>query len=460
MSSPVAVYGRLWRTVPQELGFLLLTLPVALVGFTVTITLFWTGIGLIPVLLVGILVIAATLLVGRGLGFVELLRLRWAGRRPIAPPVWDDSRGRGFFPLLWSVLSSGHYWMYLLHSMVVNVVLSLASFTIAVAWFGSAFSGLFSWIWRANDVTLRSGLAEQFVARSWFPGGSAGDILRSLLIAVLGLAFLVTLPFVTRGLVLLHDVVARGMLGAFASDGLRRRVGDLEASRGAAISAEGHSLRRLERDIHDGPQQRLVRLQMDLAAADRQLDRDPQKARTLIAEAMQQSKDALEELRALSRGFAPPMLLDRGLVAALESAALRSTVPVAVVDELPEGLELPQETERNAYFVASEALANAAKHADAASVVVRVSLRRVLDGDDTWLTVDVTDDGRGGAVAVAGHGLAGLDERLRGLGGMLEVTSPVGGPTSVTAHLPLAVSLGGSPAPSVSAPTAPSAPTL
>lgn len=248
---------------------------------------------------------------------------------------------------------------------------------------------------------------------------------------------LATLPFVTRGLVLLHQVIARGMLGAFRSDALQRQVIDLNVSRGAAISAEGHSLRRLERDIHDGPQQRLVRLQMDLAAADRQLAVDPDKARGLIAEAMEQSREALEELRALSRGFAPPILLDRGLVAALQSAAARSTVPTRVVSDLPEGIELPQEIERNAYFVASEALTNAAKHSGATDIGLRVGLRRVPDGDQTWLDVIVTDNGGGGAAAVEGHGLAGLEERLRGLGGILTVLSPVGGPTIVTAHLPV-----------------------
>ena len=127
--------------------------------------------------------------------------------------------------------------------------------------------------------------------------------------------------------------LARGVLAAFKSDALLKEVADLTDSRGAAISAEGHSLRRLERDIHDGPQQRLVRLQMDLAAAERQLDTDPEKARGLIAEAMEQSKEALEELRALSRGFAPPILLDRGLVAALESAADRAAIPTRVMSE-------------------------------------------------------------------------------------------------------------------------------
>lgn len=221
------------------------------------------------------------------------------------------------------------------------------------------------------------------------------------------------------------------MLASFRADELRVQVADLSASRSAAVAAEGTALRRLERDIHDGPQQRLVRLQMDLASAERQLDRDPDAARELIAQAMTQSKEALEELRALSRGFAPPILLDRGLVAALESLAVRSPLPTHIENLLPDGLALPPEIERNAYFIAAEALTNVAKHAAASNAWVRLELHSgVLD-------VIVTDDGAGGAVELEGHGLAGMTERLRGLGGSVELVSPVGGPTHVIAHLPL-----------------------
>jgi signal transduction histidine kinase len=176
---------------------------------------------------------------------------------------------------------------------------------------------------------------------------------------------------------------------------------------------------------------------MDLSAADRQLDTDPAAARELIAGAMEQSREALEELRALSRGFAPPILLDRGLVAALESAAIRSAVPTRVVDLIPPGSVLPQEIERNAYFVASEAMANATKHSQADAIDVTVSIPASVDGGPRSLTIVVEDTGIGGAVATPGHGLAGLDERMRGLGGTLEVASPAGGPTIVTARLPL-----------------------
>ena len=436
MTTTRTVYARLWRSVPRELGFLVLTLPIALLGFGVSLALFTGGVGSLAAFLIGAVFVLGSLFVSRGFGWLELQRLEWAGRERIQRPPWTETAGPGFWKSVWAVFSSAHYWLYLLHTMVINFAVSLASWTITVAWVATGLAGVSAWFWRLTSV----GDDSTFVVRSFFADDVLGHTLNDVLSFVIGVTLLALLPFVTRGLVLLHDVIARVTLGAFPSESLRVQVGDLEASRGAAISAEGHSLRRLERDIHDGPQQRLVRLQMDLAAAERQLDRDPDAARSLIAEAMQQSKDALEELRSLSRGFAPPILLDRGLVAALESAAVRSAVPVRVTSELPDGFELPQEIERNAYFVASEALANAAKHAGAANVEVRVALRRVLETDDTWLDVSVADDGRGNAVATAGHGLAGLDERLRGLGGTLELDSPAGGPTRITAHLPLASS--------------------
>jgi signal transduction histidine kinase len=436
-AAPGRGYGALWRTMPRELAYLLLSFPVAVIGFSVTWGLFWAGVGTIVTFFIGVVLIIACLYVARGFGTADVALLGWAGRPEIPRPDWQDATARtGFFGWLRAVLGNGHYWLYLLHTMLLAFIASVVTFTITVTWVAIALGGLTSWIWTLflpdgdRDFFLSEWLFDRL---GWSLGIDplAGDV---LLQALLGLVFLLTLPFVTRGLTWLHWSISRGVLGAWRSEHLEREVVTLSEQRGAAQSAEGHSLRRLERDIHDGPQQRLVRLQMDLAAAERQLDADPDKARGLIAEAMQQSKDALEELRALSRGFAPPILLDRGLVAALESAAARATVPTRVVSELPEGVELPQELERNAYFIASEALANAAKHSGATEVQIRVSQR--ID-DRTWLDVTVTDDGAGGAQAQPGHGIAGLEERLRGLGGALEVLSPEGGPTVVTAHLPI-----------------------
>ena len=424
------LYTRLWMRTPRELGYLLVGFPVATIGFGLTIGLFNSGLGSAFALFIGVFVIIGALYVSRGFAIVELTRLRWSGQTPIAQPDWRDSRaGKGFWSWFRSVALNGHYWLALLHTMIVNFVVSLVTWLITLIWIVAGLAGVTFLLWgrlQPNDPL--------FLSR-WLlhaPSPIAQNIADPIVYFLIGAAFLATLPFVTRGLTTLQWAIAYGMLGAWKSEALGEQVRELSEARGAASSAEGHSLRRLERDIHDGPQQRLVRIQMDLAAADRQLAKNPDKARELLSEAMQQSKDALEELRALSRGFAPPILLDRGLIAALESAATRSSVPTFVVDEMPKGTTLPQELERNAYFVASEALTNAIKHSGATVVTITVSL---VDGH---LTIVVADNGKGGATPEPGHGLAGLDERMRGAGGTLEVTSPAGGPTTVNAQLPLA----------------------
>lgn len=433
--APPTGYRALWRTLPRELVYLLLAFPVALVGFGVTIGLFSAGIGTLFTFFIGVVLVIAALYVARGFGVVELSLLEFAGRPRIPRPDWQDDRAKtGFFGWLRAVLGNGHYWLYLLHVMIVDFIVSTVTWSLMVTWVAISLGGVTGWIWElflpsGGDWYLFEWLSE---AGGWqLPVEAA--VLDSIAWFVLGVVFLLTLPFATRGLTSLHWLIARGMLGAWRSDALEKEVRTLAASRGAAISAEGQSLRRLERDIHDGPQQRLVRLQMDLAAAERQLEVDPEKAKGLISEAMQQSKDALEELRALSRGFAPPILLDRGLAAAVESAAVRSSIPARLIDELPPGTALPQEIERNAYFVASEALTNAIKHSGATDIELRIA----LSDEGRWLEVFIADNGDGGATATPGHGLAGLDERLRGVGGTLKVDSPEGGPTLVTARLPL-----------------------
>jgi signal transduction histidine kinase len=432
-----SLYGRLWANAPRELGYLFIAFPISVVGFGLTVGLFSAGFGTIFTFFIGLILLIACLYIARGFGTLDINLVGWATRKPIAKPEWQDARARtGFLGWVRAVLGNGHYWLYLLHVMVVDFILTTITWSVMISWVATALGGVTFWFW---SIFLPRGDQGWYLSRVLFPTGNFDpDTVDSIIYFVSGVVFLALLPFVTRGLVSLHWLVANGVLGAWRSDALKREVANLNESRGAAQSAEGHSLRRLERDIHDGPQQRLVRLQMDLAAAERQLDDDPEKARGLISEAMQQSKDALEELRALSRGFAPPILLDRGLVAALESAAARSTVPAHVVSELPEGAVLPQEIERNAYFVASEALVNADKHSGATEIELRVSLRVE---EQTWLDIAVTDNGAGGAFVIDGHGIAGLQERLRGLGGTLEVLSPVGGPTVVTAHLPVTVAL-------------------
>jgi signal transduction histidine kinase len=196
------------------------------------------------------------------------------------------------------------------------------------------------------------------------------------------------------------------------------------------IDAVAEERRRIERDLHDGAQQRLVALAMDLGMAKQKLDSDPAAARVLVDEAHDQAKRALSEMRDLVRGIHPAVLTDRGLDAAISALAGRSPVPVTVEVDLPR--RLPDAIETNAYFVVAEALANIAKHSRAtqARVIVR------CEGEK--LVIEVADDGIGGVEPAKGSGLSGLRDRMRALDGQLLISSPVGGPTWIRAELPCA----------------------
>lgn len=441
MSETRRGYGRYWAGLFPELGFLLPLLPIVIVSLTVLATLFWTGVGMIPIV-IGIAIVIAALFTARGFGIFETWRLRGALFPAINTPRWDRAaRGGSGLAKFMAPLIDGHYWLYLLHGMIVNPIVGIVTWSVTISWLSVGLGGITYPVYSRFIPGEREWGLPRFLGSLIDRDSMLHPIALDVLLAVIGLIFVATLPFITHGLTWVHHAIARGMLSSFRAEELKEQVADLSASRTAAVAAEGTALRRLERDIHDGPQQRLVRMQMDLASADRQLEKDPDAARALIAEAMQQSKEALEELRALSRGFAPPILLDRGLVAALESLAVRSPLPTHIENLLPADLELPPELERNAYFIAAEALTNVAKHARASNAWVRLELRRVLDDDSTWLDVIVSDDGTGGASATPGHGLAGIEERLRGLGGTVEVRSPYGGPTIIVAHLPLAAAM-------------------
>ncbi len=433
-------YGSLWRGVPRELGFLLLTMPIAIIGLSVLQTMFWFGVGTL-VIYVGLFVLIATFYTARGFGTLELVRLEWAGRPPVTRPKWErGDKPRSFWRSAFGPFVDGHYWLYLLHGLFINPIVSIVSWAITIAWTSVVLGGLTSWIWRPfiprgdQDVFLSRIIVDAvFGVHSNFDP-IAGDRILEL---ILGVVFAATLPFVTHGLTLMHQGIARGLLGSWRSEALQREVADLSASRGAAVAAEDQALRRLERDLHDGPQQRLIRLQMDIAAAERKLADDPDAAAALLAEAKQQAGDTLQELRALSRGFAPPLLQDRGLLAASESLAARSTVPMSVESSLAPGERFSPEIERNAYYVLAELAANLAKHSGATAS--RLVLDRRVDANGTaWLDVWLTDNGTGGASTLPGHGLSGLAERVHGLRGELVVDSPEGGPTRIGARIPLA----------------------
>jgi len=209
---------------------------------------------------------------------------------------------------------------------------------------------------------------------------------------------------------------------------LQTRLEELAASRARIVTAGDVERRRLERNLHDGAQQRLVTLSLALRAALEKLDSDPEATRTALTGARDELAHALEELRELARGLHPAVLTDRGLRAAVETLAGRAPVPVEIGEIVDE--RLPEPVEAAAYYLISESLTNVAKYASASRVHVGVA---VTNGK---VVVEISDDGVGGADPAGGSGLRGLADRVEALGGSLEVVSPAGAGTSLRAEIP------------------------
>lgn len=255
---------------------------------------------------------------------------------------------------------------------------------------------------------------------------SAGDALRVSGVAFLFLALLS--PLLVRGLSAVDALLARTFLGRSETGELAERVDQLVTSRQQVVDSAEAERRRMERDLHDGAQQRLVSLAMMLGRAKNKAADADADLQSLIAQAHTEALLAIGELRDLTRGLHPPVLTDRGLDAAISAVAARAPLPVRV-----EVLVSPRPSltiESIAYFVVTEALTNVAKHAKAARAEVR--LHRV----DDVLHIVVTDDGNGGADADRGTGLRGLADRVSGVDGRLTVVSPLGGPTTLTVEVP------------------------
>jgi signal transduction histidine kinase len=246
----------------------------------------------------------------------------------------------------------------------------------------------------------------------------------------IGLALTLAGMLLARPLLWLRARIDGLLLKPTRSTELAQRVQRLVETRADALDAEAAELRRIERDLHDGAQARLVAVGLSLATVEQLMDTDPQAARALLAQARESSVTAVQELRRLVRGINPPVLAERGLGDAVRAIALDSPVPVAVSVSLPRRLPAPLESA--AYFAVCEGIANAARHG--APSRIEVDLR----DDGSVLHIRVADDGRGGADPARGSGLAGVRRRLGTFDGTLEVSSPPGGPTELTMEIPCA----------------------
>jgi signal transduction histidine kinase len=308
-------------------------------------------------------------------------------------------------------------WRQLAYHVLVAPVLALAGLLMPFLWtVGITLAAIYAYV----------GLVRSFNLKFIEPGHT---VIYGYL-TVLGALLLLAAPRVGAAVIRLDTWAARALLGSSRVKALEHRVETLTESRAGVVDAADAERRRIERDLHDGAQQRLVSLAMHLGLARAGLTDLPEDARQVIAEAHDEAKEALAELRHLVRGLHPAILEHRGLDAALSGIAARSPVPVRLDVHIPQ--RVPPTVEAIAYFVVSEALANTAKHARASHA--GVSARR--EGD--VLRVTVADDGLGGADLSRGTGLAGLTQRVRSVDGTLSISSPAGGPTTITAELPCA----------------------
>ncbi|MFH8607579.1 sensor histidine kinase [Streptomyces sp. NPDC018029] len=413
------IEARTWR----EFGYTLLSLPIGITSFVFAITMLSLGVGLL-ITFIGIPVLAAGLAGCRGIGAIERTRARGLLGLDIAPPEPLRPKGGGLLALMGAVLKSGASWRHLLYSLLM-LPWSLFSFAVAAVFWSYGWLMLTYplWFWLFPMYGGQDGIQ--------LYGGDDGHRIyldnpfELGITAATGLLITLATPWILRALTTVDRVMVSGLLGPSR---LATRVVELESDRGVVVDTAAADLRRIERDLHDGAQARLVALAMDLGLAKEKLAEDPEAAARMVDEAHGEVKVALQELRDLARGIHPAVLTDRGLDAALSSLAARCTVPVQMEVDLTS--RPAAAIEGIAYFTVSELLQNISKHSGASAASV-----------DVWraedrLMLQVSDNGAGGADVSAGSGLAGLAERLDAVDGILVVDSPAGGPTTVTAELP------------------------
>ena len=414
-------------------AYLLLALPLSILGFVWAILTVSLGAGL-AVLVAGLLVPATMIVTSRLLG----LSWRQASSRLLdtdIPAPAPFRREPGALRTLGAALADVPGWRALLHS-VIMFPLAIASFVTWTVFFSVGAGGLTYWFWYRflPEQTMYDGTRTRsavITTNTWY--WAADTPLRLLLVAVVGLGFLVALGFGTRAVCAGYARLNRSLLGPTAGEA---RLHELRETRAAVVEDADARLRRLERELHDGTQARLTAIAMQVGEARDLLAADPGTASELLATAQASSTEALAELREIARGIHPPAL-DGGLPIALETLAARSPLPTQVsLDPALDHTAIDPAIQSLGYFAAAELLSNAAKHSGGTSLTLAAGIDSA-----GLLRLRVGDDGQGGAGIVrdgSGRhtGLAGLADRIAAVDGALHLDSPAGGPTVVDVLLP------------------------
>jgi signal transduction histidine kinase len=387
---------------------LLLDLPFAILWFTFFTTVTSVGFGMV-ITLIGIPILTFAMLAARFAGTVERHRVELFHGVHIDEPARTPRRNDGLLERVIAPLRDTSTYRDILYVWLVQPVLGVVNFTLTVV------------AWSIPLFVISLPFSNTFGLDSW---------VEILLFVPAGLALVPLPPRATRALARLDVAAARWLLSPSRTEELEERIDTLRETQARSVDIAMADRRQIERDLHDGAQQRLLTLGMDLSMALEKFETDPDAARALVGDAHHELQRAVAELRNLARGVHPAVLTDRGLDAALSSLAARSPVPVRLDVNL--GARPPASVEATAYFIVAESLTNAARYANATAIDVRV---RQLDGK---LQVEVADNGLGGAQERPGGGLAGLADRASSVEGSLRVSSPAGGPTIVAAEFPCA----------------------
>ena len=401
-----------------RIAYLVIALPLGIAWFTLLVTAISVGLGT-AITLIGIPILIVTMYAWRWFAQLERRLISALTGVSIEAPYRPEPRDAGWSRRVRIRLGDPATWKDLVF-LLLQLPLGIVSFTVAAVVVACAGSWIFApaWYWSTPEG-IELGIV------------NVDTLGEALLLVPLGLVVaFVGVPALGR-LGRLYGLLAKQLLGSNPDPELTAQVTELESARSRIIAAADAERRRIERDLHDGAQQRLVALSLTLRMAETRAEKGDPEAANLIRSAGDEAGLALKELRDLARGIHPAILTNRGLAAALDDLATRASVPVEVTASPQE--RLPDQVEAAAYFVVSECLANVDKHAEASGATVSV---RVEDGQ---LRVEVADDGSGGADTENGSGIQGLRDRVGALGGRLEIESPEAAGTRVRATIPLRV---------------------